>query len=207
MAMANASSWVRLTKSAACSGSVSNWSRVIVASVPWPSSLSPFMVSSEPRQPSSPSTVTPTLCAMSTTLARDVDVVVVAGDGLAVGLQRAVHHHRAETQVDRALADVRVLAVVLVHDQWNPGVTFDRRQDEVLDERLARVLAGAGTGLQDDRGADLVGGRHHRLHLLEVVDVEGGDPIAVFGGVIQQLAHRDKGHGRGPGSEETWQLR
>jgi len=30
--------------------------------------LSPFMVSSEPRHPSSPSTVMPSACAMSTTL-------------------------------------------------------------------------------------------------------------------------------------------
>jgi hypothetical protein len=58
-------------------------------------------------------------------LARDVDVVVVAGDGLAVGLQRAVHHHRAEAQVDGALAHVGALAVVLVHHQRDlrPGST------------------------------------------------------------------------------------
>ena len=68
MAIASASSCVFLTKSAAWSGSVSSISRVIVASVPWPSSLSPFIVSSEPRQPSSPSTVTPIACAISTTL-------------------------------------------------------------------------------------------------------------------------------------------
>ena len=67
MAMASASSCVALTKSAAWSGSVSSISRVIVPSAPWPSSLSPFIVSSEPRQPSSPSTVTPIACAMPTT--------------------------------------------------------------------------------------------------------------------------------------------
>ncbi|CFN71721.1 Uncharacterised protein [Bordetella pertussis] len=65
--MASASSWVRRTKSAACSGSVSSCSMVSLPSAPWPSSLSPCMVSSEPRQPSSPSTVTPSLWAMSTT--------------------------------------------------------------------------------------------------------------------------------------------
>ena len=37
------------------------------ATVPWPSSLSPCMVSSDPRQPSSPSTVTPRAWAMATT--------------------------------------------------------------------------------------------------------------------------------------------
>ena len=65
----------------------------------------------------------------------------------------------------------------------------------MLDEGLAGVLAGAGAGLQDDRRADLVGGGHHRLHLLEVVDVEGGDAVAVLGGVVEQLAHGDEWHG------------
>ncbi|KAF5293956.1 hypothetical protein FQR65_LT20045 [Abscondita terminalis] len=65
MAMASASSWVlrtsrRLVRSAAA------WSNgPACRRPPWPSSLSPCMVSSEPRQPSSPSTVTPSLWAMS----------------------------------------------------------------------------------------------------------------------------------------------
>ena len=67
IAMASASSCVALTKSAAWSGSVSSISRVIVPSAPCPSSLSPIIVSSEPRQPSSPSTVTPIACAVATT--------------------------------------------------------------------------------------------------------------------------------------------
>jgi hypothetical protein len=67
--------------------------------------------------------------------------------------------------------------------------------DQVLDESFTRVLARTSTGLQDDGRADLVGRRHHRLHLLEVVDVEGRDAIAVFGGVVEQLAHRNEGHG------------
>jgi hypothetical protein len=36
----------------------------------------------------------------------NADVVVVVGRGLAVLAQRAVHHHRAEAQLNRALADV-----------------------------------------------------------------------------------------------------
>ena len=36
---------------------------------------------------------------------------------------------------------------------------------------------------------------HDRLHLLEVVDVERRQAVAVFGGVVEQLAHRDEGHG------------
>ena len=85
--------------------------------------------------------------------------------------------------------------MVLVHHQRHGRPALDGSLDQVLDEGLAGVLAGAGAGLQDDRRADLVGGGHHRLHLLEVVDVEGGDAIAVGGGMVQQLAHGDEGHG------------
>ncbi len=126
--------------------------------------------------------------------ARDVDVVVVAGDRLAVGLQRAVHHHRAEAQIDGAAADVGVLSVILVHHQRNRRPAFGGGLDQVLDERLAGVLAGPGRGLQDHRRADFGGRRHHGLHLLEVVDVERGNTVAVLGSVVQQLAHGNDGH-------------
>ncbi len=68
IAIASASHCVSVTKSAACSTSVSSCSRVIVPSAPWPSSLSPFIVSNEPSTPSSASTVTPIECAISMTL-------------------------------------------------------------------------------------------------------------------------------------------
>jgi hypothetical protein len=128
---------------------------------------------------------------------RHVDVVVVARDRLAVGHQAAVHHHRRKTQVDRALAHVGALAMVLVHHQRHARVLLDRCQDQVLDERLARILARAGAGLQDHRRAGFLRGRHHGLHLFEVVDVERRDAVAVLGGVVQQLAHGDEGHGGG----------
>jgi hypothetical protein len=69
--------------------------------------------------------------------------------------------------------------VVLVHDQRDVRVGLGGGLDQVLDERLAGVLAGAGAGLQDDRRADLVGRGHHGLHLLQVVDVEGRNAVAV----------------------------
>jgi hypothetical protein len=68
MAMASASSWVALTKSAACSGSVSSIEWSSLPSAPMPSSSPASPVSSEPRQPSSPSTVTPSAWAICTTL-------------------------------------------------------------------------------------------------------------------------------------------
>ena len=127
-------------------------------------------------------------------LAGDLDVVVVAGDGLAVGLQTAVHHDGAETQVHRALANAGVLAVVLVHDQWNVRIGFDRGLDQMLDERLAGVFARASTGLQDDRCAGFIGGFHHGLDLLEVVDVESRNAVGVLGGVVEQFAHGNESH-------------
>ena len=48
----------------------------------------------------------------------------------------------------------------------------------------------------DHRGVGLVGGLHDGAHLLQVVDVEGGDAVAVLGGVVQQLTHGNQGHGR-----------
>ena len=127
-------------------------------------------------------------------LARDFNVVLVAGDGLAIGHQRAVHHDRAETQVDRALANVGVLTVVLVHDQRNMRIGLDRRQNQMLDEGLTRVLAGARAGLQDDWRANLLGRRHDGLHLFQVVDIESRNAVAVGRGMVEQFAHGNKSH-------------
>ena len=127
-------------------------------------------------------------------LAGDLDVVFVAGNGFAVGLQAAIHHHRTEAQVDRALADRRTLAVVLVHDQRNMGVGLDGRLDQVLDKGFTRVFARTSTGLQNNRRTGFVCRRHDRLHLLEVIDVKGRNAVAVGGRVVEQLAHGNEGH-------------
>jgi fructose-bisphosphate aldolase class II len=66
-AMASASTLVSLTNFTASSGLVRSWSWLSVPSAPWPSSLSPLPVSSEPSTPSSPSTEMPPRCAMSVT--------------------------------------------------------------------------------------------------------------------------------------------
>jgi hypothetical protein len=63
---------------------------------------------------------------------------------------------------------------------------LDGGQDQVAQEGRAGVLARPGGGLDDDRGIGLVGGLHDGAHLLQVVDVEGGDAVAVLGGVVQQ---------------------
>ena len=127
--------------------------------------------------------------------ARHVDVVVEVGRGLAVFTQRAVHHDRAEAQVDGALADRRALAVILVHHQRDLRIGFNGGLDQVLDEGLAGVLASACAGLQDHRRAGFLGGFHHGLDLLQVVHVECRQAVAVFSGVVQQLAHGNEWHG------------
>ena len=40
---------------------------------------------------------------------------------------------------------------------------------------------------------------HDGLHLLEVVDVERRQAVAVLGRVVEQLAHRNEGHAKSPG--------
>ncbi len=44
-----------------------------------------------------------------------VHVVVIASDGLAIGLQRAVHHDAGKPKVNGASTDLWALAMVLVH--------------------------------------------------------------------------------------------
>jgi hypothetical protein len=135
--------------------------------------------------------------------ARHLDVVLVGSDGLAVSHQRAVHHHRREAGLDGGHADCRRLAVVLVHDDRDVRVGFDRRVDQVAQESFASVFTGAGGGLHDDRRVDRVGRGHDGLHLFQVVDVESRDAVAVFSGVVQQLAHGYDGHGSTPNNKKS----
>ncbi len=124
----------------------------------------------------------------------NVDVVVVICWGLAVFTQRAVHHDRAEAQLDRALADVRAGAVVLVHDHRDMWKLFNRCKDQVTQKRRTGVFAGTGRGLNDHRGVGLVGRFHNGAHLFQVIYVEGWNAVAEFGRVVQHLAHADKCH-------------
>src|SRR5690606_19877361 len=121
--------------------------------------------------------------------AGDFDVVFVIGNGLAVFHQRTVHHDAGETQVDGALADGGRLTVVLVHDHGNVGVGLDGGLDQVLEKTFTGVLAGACGGLHDDRAVGFCRRFHDGLDLLQVVDIECRNAVAVFGCVIQQLTH------------------
>ena len=127
-------------------------------------------------------------------LLSDADVVFVVGRRLAVFAQRAVHHDRAEAQLDRALADVRAGAVILVHDHRDMREFFHRGENQVAQKRRAGVFASTGRSLDDHRGVGLVGRFHDGSHLLEVVYVEGRHAVAEFGGVVEHLAHADECH-------------
>jgi hypothetical protein len=120
--------------------------------------------------------------------------MATVGRGLAVLAKGTVHHHRAEAQLDGALADVRAGAVVLVHAHRDVREFFDRRQDQVTQEWRAGVFAGAGRSLDDHRRVSLVSGFHDGAHLLKVVDVKGWNAVAELGCVVQHLTHADKCH-------------
>ena len=61
---------------------------------------------------------------------------------------------------------------------------FDGRQHQMPQIGFARVFARTGRGLQDDRAVGFLRRLHDGLHLLEVVDIESRNAIAVFGSVI-----------------------
>ena len=101
----------------------------------------------------------------------------------------------AAAQVDGALAHLGAGPVVLMHHQRNLRIGLHGGLDEVLDEAFPGVLARPGAGLQDNGRTDFGRRRHHRLNLLEVVHVEGRNPVAVLSGVVEQLAHGNERHG------------
>ena len=115
----------------------------------------------------------------------DIEIVFIAGDGFAIGLERAVHHHAGESQTDRLLAYRRALAVVLVHGNRHVWIGVDGGFNQILEESLTGIFARAGRGLHDYRAVGFGRRLHDRLHLLQIVYVEGGDTVAVFGGVVE----------------------
>src|SRR5690606_27196440 len=124
----------------------------------------------------------------------NVHVVLIGSRGFTVLTQRAVHHHRAETQLDRTLTHVRRRAVILVHTHRNVREFFNGRQNQVAQKRRTGVLTGTGRRLHNHRRVGLVGGFHDCAHLLRVFHVESWHVVAEFGGVIQHLTHADQCH-------------
>ncbi len=113
------------------------------------------------------------------------DIVLVTRRRLHVGHQGTIHHDGCKTALDGTQADRRLGAVILMHGNGNMGVHLGRGNDEMTQERLARVTARAGRSLHDDGTVNGIGGLHDGMHLLHVVDVESGQTVAVLSGMIQ----------------------
>ena len=82
-------------------------------------------------------------------LACDSNVVVERSGCLPVGLERAVHHHARETEVDRRDTRRRFVAMVEVQRDRDLGIELDRRQHQVPEEAVVCVRAGAARRLDD----------------------------------------------------------
>ena len=126
----------------------------------------------------------------------DRDIVVVARRRLGIGLQRAVHHHRGEA----VRIAVRQVASLL---PWSwcmqsgiCGIDLGQRVDHLGQHDVVGVGAGAARRLDDHRRVGGLGRLHDGEALLHVVDVEGRHAVAMLGGVVEQLAKGDAGHGR-----------
>jgi len=65
----------------------------------------------------------------------------------------------------------------------------------VLQHHVMRILARTARGLNDDRRIDSAGRRHNGKRLFHIVDVERRHAVIMFGGVVEQLAQGDAGHG------------
>ena len=126
---------------------------------------------------------------------RHAHIVIVIRRRLAVGFERAVHHDRGEAEADRRGAGRFAIAMVLMHDDRNVGIHDHERLDHLGEHRVIGVGARAARSLDDDRRIDRGRRLQHGQPLLHIVDVEGRNAIVVFGGVVEQLAERDEGHG------------
>jgi hypothetical protein len=133
-----------------------------------------------PSVPSSPSTLMPFAC--------------VVGGRLAVGEERAVHHHAREPELDRHEARLGLVAVVEVEHDRDVRRTVDGGQDEVAEVFGPGVRDRAARGLHDDGRLDLLRARDDALELLHVVDVERPDAVSALGGFVEDLAQCGKRH-------------
>ncbi len=120
-------------------------------------------------------------------VAADVDVVLERGRGLAVGHQRAVHHHGREAGLDGLDTNRGGCAVILVHHHGDVWIHFHGGFDQVTQEGFTSVLTRTGGTLHDHGAVAFVSRFHDGLDLFQVVHVERWQTIAVLSGVVQQL--------------------
>jgi hypothetical protein len=81
----------------------------------------------------------------------DADIVVPVARRLAVGLERAVHHHRGEAGLDRGHAGAGLVAVIEMHADRNVRIDFRERIHHVLQHDVVGVSPRAARGLDDHR--------------------------------------------------------
>ena len=100
------------------------------------------------------------------------------------------------------ITDVKPFSIALLHVagllpwSWcmaigNIRIQLGGGQHEVPQIVVLRIRAGAARGLHDDGRIGFAGRLHDRLNLLHVVDVERGQAVVVFGGMIEQQTHRN----------------
>ena len=75
--------------------------------------------------------------------------------------------------------------MILVHDNGNVRIRFYCGFDQVTQKRFARVFARPRRTLHDHGAVGFVSRFHDRLDLLQVVDVERGQAVAVFSRMIE----------------------
>ena len=117
------------------------------------------------------------------------DVLFECGGGLAVFLQRAIHHDAGKAQRDGAFAGFEAVAMILVHGDGNFGIKLAGGQNQMKEIAVLRKLPRAAAGLDDDRRFGFVGRAHDGLNLFHVVHVEGADAVAALGGLVEELPH------------------
>src|SRR5215217_7825218 len=181
MATARASTPVRSTNSTAWSGSVRF------------TSPEPTSSSMPPSVPSSPSTVTPDACAISTT-SRVTPTLYSKSAGV---LPSSISEPSIMT-----LVKPRSMALLQVSGElpWSwcrateiSGYTSVAASMRWYRKRSLAYLR-ASRSLDDDGRFGLPRGLHDRLYLLQVVDVERPYAVAPVRRLVQKLAHRNQCH-------------
>ena len=84
--------------------------------------------------------------------------------------------------------------MIEMHGDGDMRIRFDSAEDEVPQKCLTGVLSGTPGGLDNNRAVDGIGGLHDRDDLFQIIDIERRNAEVVFGRVVKQQAHWNKGH-------------
>ena len=158
------------------------------------------MSSSTPRTPS----ISPSTCA--SWRARLGDHLDGLAGVLVDGQGRAVEEHRVPPGLEAGRDDLAVRAVVEVQRHGH-GRGLGHRPEHVVEHPGADRLHRLDRGLDDQRRAQLLGGRDHGVER-EVVDhVERRHPVPLGEGAVEDLLERDDWQRTLPGRRDASRLR